>query len=257
MINAYVDELLNDPDNKGATLSVSTIRAVIIMLKSILSYGKSEYGINISINNISLPKIDYKETDVFDHNEVNRLILAADHSDIYDLGILICLYTGMRIGEICALRWGEIDINNKLIKVRNTLSRISSSDSEKKTKIIIDTPKSKNSVRDLPIPIALVNDIYRIALHHSDNDFFLTGTHHPMEPRSYRNHYRNMLSKSGVPYRKFHTLRHTFATYCISKGIDIKTVSTLLGHSSIKISLDRYVHPNLESEREKLSNIYL
>lgn len=255
-LNNYVDDLLTQDSRNGSGLSVTTVRSVIIMLRSVMHYASEEFNIEDPTKRLELPPCNYTETSVFSSKEINNIIRMADRTSTYELGVLLCLYTGMRIGEICALKWESIDIDNKIIRIRKTLSRISSNSKKSRTIITIDTPKSKASIREIPLPGAIIDDLENQRQNHMLSDYFLTGSSNYIEPRSYRNHYRNMLKNVNVPYRKFHTLRHTFATSCISKGIDAKTVSTLLGHSSVKITLERYVHPNIESERPKLEDLY-
>jgi len=163
----------------------------------------------------------------------------------------------MRIGEICALKWSDIDMNAELISVNKTLYRISNpAGNNPKTIILIDSPKSKKSVRKIPIPTFMIYRLSKIKENCNSEDYFLTCTCKFIEPRSYREHYKSFLRSANIPYRNFHVLRHTFATECIRCGIDVKTVSELLGHSSVKITLDRYVHSSMDDKRRQLQKLY-
>jgi integrase len=126
--------------------------------------------------------------------------------------------------------------------VRKTLFRIANQDdSEQKTAIVIDSPKSNSSLRDVPIPTFLLEPIARLKANQYSQNYFLSCSSRPDEPRTYTERYKSFLRRIGVPYRNFHSLRHTFATQCVKSGVDVKTLSELLGHSSVKITLDRYI----------------
>lgn len=255
-LNLFVDELLTTDGKRGHPISPTTVQSVLMILRSVFKYGGSEYGIDDPTKNMAAPRSDRSEITVFNTDEINSLKRTADTQNTYELGILLCLYTGLRIGEICALTWKNIDLDNEIIMVRHTLSRIKNPDGEPKTIIIIDTPKSRNSSRDIPLPDHLCTVLIKMKSLHNDEDYFLTGTDHYIEPRSYQYHYKKLLKTANVPFRKFHNLRHTFATSCIKKGIDVKTVSELLGHSSVKITLERYMHPDMKTKKEQLAGLY-
>ena len=188
---------------------------------------------------------------------MNAIRKYAINSNISELGILLCLYTGMRIGEICALKWSDIDLNTQLISVNKTLYRIKNpAGNNPKTIIIIDAPKSRNSIRKIPIPPFMITRLSDMKNNCFADSYFLTCSNNHTEPRAYRERYKNFLKSVDVPYRNFHVLRHTFATECIRCGIDVKTVSELLGHSSVKITLDRYVHPSIEDKCRQLQKLY-
>ncbi len=256
MLNLYADELLNTESRKGATLSAATVQSVLIMLRSVFAHAETEYGIDSPAKNLNLPRSENHDITVFNSDEINRIKAAADLNNSYELGILLCLYTGLRIGEICAITWKNIDIENAVLSVRHTLSRIKNPSRTPKTKIIITEPKSRKSIRDIPLPQNMLTLLSEMKRSRSDNDYFLTGSERFIEPRSYQYHYERLLKTTNVPYRKFHSLRSTFATTCINKGIDVKTVSELLGHSSVKVTLERYMHTDMELKREKLAGLY-
>lgn len=256
LLNNYVAELLEADSYKGKPLSSATVQSVVIMLRSIFAYGESEYGIGNPAKNLSMPKCDVHEIAVFKAEEIGKIKAAVTFESSYDLGVLLCLYTGLRIGELCALKWECIDTENALLKVRYTISRIRNPDSEPKTIVVIDAPKSRKSVRDIPLPACMTERLEVMKRSHCEDDYFLTGASKYIEPRSYQYHYKRLLERADVPYRKFHNLRHTFATSCIRKGIDVKTVSELLGHSSVKITLERYMHSDLDSKRAQLAGLY-
>ena len=257
MINQYISELLESGGKHSSGLSENTVQAVVIILKSIFKYGEINLDISNPAKNISLPKTEFHEVETFTKSEMNAIRKYAINSNISELGILLCLYTGMRIGEICALKWSDIDLNTQLISVNKTLYRIKNpAGNNPKTIIIIDAPKSRNSIRKIPIPPFMITRLSDMKNNCFADSYFLTCSNNHTEPRAYRERYKNFLKSVDVPYRNFHVLRHTFATECIRCGIDVKTVSELLGHSSVKITLDRYVHPSIEDKCRQLQKLY-
>lgn len=257
MLNRFVDDMLTNGGKKGLGLSPTTMQSVMILLRSMLNYGELEYGLPNAAKHIGLPKVQKSDISVFSEFEIRRIRNCADLRNSIELGIVLTLFTGLRIGELCALTWEDIDIAKQLIYVRKTLFRIANQGhSEQKTTIVIDTPKSKSSLRDVPIPSFLLGEIVILKQCCSDEDFFLTGSPRPTEPRTYTLRFKSFLKRIGVPYRNFHTLRHTFATQCVKSGVDVKTLSELLGHSSVKITLDRYVHSDMQLKRRQLEKLY-
>lgn len=257
MLNRYVDELLESGGKNDQGLSEVTVQAVMIMLRSVLEYGELEYDLPNPAKNVSLPKVKNTEIAPFTSAEMMKIRNAAINGDSYDLGILLSLYTGLRIGELCALTWDNIDLANQIIHVKSTLFRINNpAGNVPKTLVIIDTPKSKCSVRDVPIPTFMLSVLAKLKCTQSDNYYFLTCSPMYTEPRTYSYRYKTFLKNIGIPYRNFHNLRHTFATECVKQGVDVKTLSELLGHSSVKITLDKYVHSDMDLKRQQLEKLY-
>ena len=172
-----------------------------------------------------------------------------------NLGILICMYTGLRIGEICALKWQDINLYDKYIYVNKTMGRIQVlGDSKTKTKIVVSPPKSISSIRKIPIP----NEILNILTTYKNNPeaFLLTASDNKyIEPRNMENHFKAVIKKCGIENVTFHTLRHTFATRCVELGFDIKSLSEILGHASVNITLNRYVHPSMKMKEENMNRL--
>ena len=174
-----------------------------------------------------------------------------DNFTFKNLGIFICLSTGMRIGEICGLKWCDIDVNEGIIKIRHTLQRIYIiEEGERHTELLLDTPKTANSIRDIPMSTELLRMIKSINKIVNENYFVISNDEKPIEPRTYRNYYKKLCKKIDIPELKFHGLRHSFATRCIESKADYKTVSVLLGHSNISTTLNLYVHPNKEEKKK-------
>lgn len=179
------------------------------------------------------------------------------HFTFTGLGIYISLSTGLRIGEICALKWGDINVTDGTITVSRTIERIYIVEGEKKhTELVINTPKTKNSCREIPMSkelLAMIKPLKKVV---NDDFYVLTNCENPMEPRTYRNYYNKFMTKLGIPKLKYHGLRHSFATRCIEAGCDYKTVSVLLGHSNISTTLNLYVHPNMEQKKRCISKMF-
>lgn len=176
-----------------------------------------------------------------------------DNFTFRNLGVYICLSTGMRIGEICGLKWCDINITTETISVNRTIERIYIIDGGKRyTELIISTPKTQNSIREIPMNrelLKLIKPLKRLM----NNDYFvLTNEAKPTEPRTYRNYYKQLLKQLEIPDLKFHGLRHSFATRCIESLCDYKTVSVILGHANISTTLNLYVHPNMEQKKSVL-----
>ena len=257
MLNRFSDELLHSGGKSGQGLSAVTVQAVMILLRSVLEYGAKEYDLSNAAVNVRLPKTESTEITLFTPFETARIRAAALRGDSYELGVLLALFTGMRIGELCALTWGDIDLARQIIHISRTLFRIKNPNgTEPKTIVVIDSPKSRSSVRDVPVPPFLLSVLARLKHTQSSSYFFLTCSPQPTEPRSYTLRYKTFLNSIGVSYRKFHSLRHTFATECIKNGVDVKSLSELLGHSSVKITLERYVHSDMELKRRELEKLY-
>ena len=170
-----------------------------------------------------------------------------------NIGILVCLYAGLRIGEVCGLKWGDFNIRRKSLFVRRTVERIYIVDCDTPhTELTVGPPKTKNSQREIPIGDGLMNLLKPMSEKAEADHYVLTNGTKPTEPRSYRNHFARMLKRLGISPIRFHGLRHSFATRCIESQCDCKTVSSLLGHADVSTTLNLYVHPDYD---QKLSCI--
>lgn len=256
--NENINILTNDyiQSHLEAALSQSTTRSIYTVLNHIYAYGVQHYHIEERhfIRNSTRGTI--RSIDTLDLSEQSRLLkyLCKD-TDIYKLGIYICLSTGLRLGEVCALKWRDIDMDLKLLHVNQTVQRLSVENSDTKTILIETSPKSFHSKREIP----LSNQLYHLLKEFECDDVYVLNGNSPMEPRTLQYKFEKYLQESEVRKTNFHTLRHTFATNCIQMGADIKSVSEVLGHSDVKITLNRYVHPSIDTKREhlnSLSNIY-
>ena len=170
--------------------------------------------------------------------------------DISKAGIFLCLSTGLRLGEICSLKWVDIDQERRLLHVNRTVQRIKSKEGPAKTVLLETAPKSVFSNREIPMPDTLLALL--MPFKKAGQEYILC-TNKPMEPRTYQNHFKRYLGETKIPNYNFHTLRHTFATNCIDSGMDIKSLSEILGHSNVQITLDRYVHPSMDTKRKYIN----
>ena len=236
--------------NEG--LSHKTIKDILIVLKMILRFGAKNQMTEYRQIDIKFPtERDKHSIDILNRSHQKQIMeYIRLHFTFKNLGIYICLSAGMRIGEICALTWDDLDVENGIIHVRKTIQRIYVIEEHRKyTEVILDTPKTKNSIREIPMTKNLLKMIRPIKKIVNGNFYVLTNEPKPTEPRTYLNYYKQFMQSLGLPLMKFHGLRHSFATRCIESKCDYKTVSVLLGHSNISTTLNLYVHPNLEQKK--------
>lgn len=239
-------------------LSHKTIKDILIVLKMILRFGVKNQMIEYRQIDIKFPTERNKHTIDILCRSHHRFIMEhiQNHFTFKNLGIYICLSAGIRIGEICALTWDDLDVENGIIHIRKTIQRIYIVDEgQKHTEVILDTPKTKNSIREIPMTKDLLKIIRPIKKVVNGCFYVLTNDPKPTEPRTYRNYYKQFMQSLGLPLMKFHGLRHSFATRCIESKCDYKTVSVLLGHSNISTTLNLYVHPNLEQKKRCMNQM--
>jgi len=239
-------------------LSQKTIMDILIVLKMILKFGVKHRYLSCREIEIKFPTQRENEgLEVLSRSNQRKIMDYIEKNFTFkNLGIYICLSTGLRIGELCALTWDDIDEDNGVILVRKTIQRIYVIDDVKKrTELIIDTPKTKNSIRDIPMTSNLIKIIKPIKKIVNNEYYVLTNDIKPTEPRTYRNYYKRFMKKFDIPDLKFHGLRHSFATRCIEGKCDYKTVSVILGHSNISTTLNLYVHPNLEQKKKCINQM--
>lgn len=234
-------------------LSQKTIKDMLIVLRMILKYGaKKNYCIYAPIDVIFPTDREREELEVLSISNQKKIMkFVSENFTFRNLGIFICLSTGIRIGEVCALTWEDIDTENGIIHIRKTIQRIYIRENGiRHTELMIDTPKTATSIRDIPMTKDLLSVLKPLRKVVNENFFVLTNDITPTEPRTYRNYYKKMLAKLDIPPIKFHGLRHSFATRCIESHCDYKTVSVILGHSNISTTLNLYVHPNYEQKKK-------
>ncbi len=173
--------------------------------------------------------------------------------EVFTLGLLLSLYGGLRIGEVCGLRWEDFDAEEGTVQIRRTLMRIADVEAESRTKVILGKPKTESSVRTVPLPLPICT--YLLQFQKPGDCYILTGTQNYMEPRVCRDRFGRMLKRIGIRHYSYHTLRHTYATRCIENGMDVKSLSEMMGHADVKITMQRYVHPTLEMKKEQINQM--
>ena len=240
-------------------LSQKSIKDILIVLKMVLKFAVKNKYLEYTDIDVKFPtQNETKQLEVLsiaDHKKILNYV--QENFTFKNLGIYICLTTGMRIGEICGLLWSDIDIEQGIISIRRTVQRIYMINEEgRHTEILIDTPKTKNSIRDIPMTNELYKIIKPLKKVVNDNFFVITNEAKPSEPRTYRSYYQHLIKKLNIPKLKFHGLRHSFATRCIESKCDYKTVSVILGHSNISTTLNLYVHPNIEQKKKCIDQMH-
>lgn len=244
--------LIEEQYIKGKKLSLSTMKAICHVLNQVLKYGKSNLRISLPERVMLAYKYDSREIATFSVAEQQKLLLFLyDKIDRYKLGILICLFSGLRLGEICALRMDSIDIPNRCIRISQTVQRIKS-DTGKKTTLYCAPPKSASSIRTIPLCDALIGILKEIDIQGE----YLLNRNSPMEPRTYQYMFARYLKAAFINKKNFHSLRHTFATNCIESGMDAKCLSEILGHSDVKTTMNRYVHPTMDNKRQQMNKCF-
>lgn len=239
-------------------LSVKSVKDILIVLKMVMKFGVKNEWMSHYEWDIKYPANNQpKELEVLSVANHKKILDYVQHNFTFmSLGIYISLSTGLRIGEICALKWSDINVADGTITVQRTIKRIYVVEGGKKhTQLVINTPKTVNSCREIPMSkelLAMVKPMKKVV----NGDYYvLTNEDKPTEPRTYRNYYNRLMEKLDIPKLKYHGLRHSFATRCIEAGCDYKTVSVLLGHSNISTTLNLYVHPNMEQKKRCINKM--
>lgn len=248
--------LSNGSKRHSGGLSEKTVHDVWNVLKESLRKAHRQKRIDSSDFKVSFPSSRTKRNvAVLSDHDFNLLSeYLFSHNDSRNLGILLALYTGMRIGEICALKWENINLEERLIHVQYTLQRIyiKNQNNQNVSYVTTTSPKSLASIRSIPLTVNLAEflNCYYKRNRICANDYLLTCSAQYIEPRSYENYYKKILKRVGISAIRFHALRHTFATRLIAHGADYKIVSELLGHRSVTTTLHLYVHPQLVQKRK-------
>lgn len=251
-LNDFIHYKLNHGrlNGKGG-LSAKSVRDIMTVYHSIEAYAAREYGIRET--HFTMPKTEKKYIDVLNVFERKRLenYLICNQKNT-NISVLLCLFTGLRIGELCGMKWGDIDFDNGTISVKRTVQRINK---HGKSEVVIGSPKSKSSIRTVPIPDFLLAILK--SKRKGDDFYIITGTCKPTEPRTMQNRFKAILKICGIRNVNFHLLRHTYATVCIENGFDPKTLSELLGHADANITLNRYVHSSMQMKKDYVSRLRL
>ena len=260
LVEAYIDNQMKCGriDGNGG-LATKTVSDILTIIKSSFDYARyNDVHIICNLSKLSI-KQQKKDIRVLTVKEQEALIgILTEDMDLFKFGSLFALYTGIRIGELCALKWENISLENATLKVQKTLQRIQETNkgTSTKTKIVITEPKSNCSIRDIPIPKFLVEIASRFS--DSPKAYILTGDKSKyVEPRTMQNHFKQYVDACGIEDANFHALRHTFATRCIELGFEIKSLSEILGHANVNITLNRYVHSSFDLKSANMNKLVL
>lgn len=233
-------------EKAGEGLAPSTIRGIVGVLRSVARHGR-RYGCDAGDEDFRGAAVG-RSCDIAtlsDDDQGKIVSLLGGFPSEKGLGVLICLLTGLRVGEICGLRWGDVAENCRSLTVRRTVSRMRCGEG---TRLYVGEPKSQSSRRRIPLPMSLAVALNRARM----PDMYYIVTNSPdriPEPRCMQRYFSALLDSAQVERMKFHTLRHTFATRCVELGFDVKALSMILGHSSVTMTLNTYVHPSFERMR--------
>ena len=258
LMEQFISHKLQDGRKDGnGGLSPKSMSDIMVIIKESFKYAQS-FGVIVicSFDRISFKK-NAQEMRVLSLLEEQRLlsVLFKDF-DRYKLGVFICLYTGIRIGELCALQWKNVSLSENTIKIEHTMQRLQSEDLNalQKTRIIVTEPKSFAALRTIPLPEFAIDVIKPYV--GTPNTYVLSGECKTfIEPRTMQNRFKTYLVEGQINDANFHSLRHTFATRCVEAGFDVKTLSEILGHSSVKITLDKYVHSSMQLKRNNMEKL--
>lgn len=226
--------------------------SVIGVLNQIIKYGNHKYGYHCELLERIKSPGKRKNIEIFNTMEQHRLFhVLSEDTDNMKKGILICLFTGLRLGEICALKWSDIDFDLNILHVTSTVQRIAADGYNSKTILYESAPKSECSKREIPLSDPVIQILKSIPV---AGKYIIKGSA-PVEPRTYECRLQKYLETADIANKNFHTLRHTFATNCIESGMDVKSLSEILGHADVQITLNKYVHPTLETKRHHMNNL--
>ena len=248
-----MNEFIKIKKEQGIT---TTLKEILVRVKSIFRFTQKKYGMRFDFEFHSgyIPRVQRLE--VFTEKENKRLFrFLTTTDDIRNIGVLICLYSGLRIGEICGLKWKDIDLEAKEISVERTVQRLYTGRGVK-SKVVETLPKTIKSLRQIPLAKCLVSFLEEKKKQYDPEGYVITGGKEKcFEPFTYRYVYRQVLKKCDIPYKKFHTLRHTFASRCIKVGMDIKSLCEVLGHSNISTTMNIYVHSSYEIKKKYIDRL--
>ncbi len=238
-------------------LSSKTIRDILSTLHGVLKYFAREQPGVYACTEFIYPKVPKTEARVLTVEEENRLLgfLTTD-MDACKFGVALALLTGMRIGELCALKWENVSLTENTVRVTASMQRVQTNNPQEagKTKIVVSRPKSEKSVRVIPLS-PLAGRLCGQMAPQAPGAYVLTGTSDYMEPRMLQYRFAAYSRACGLEQVHFHTLRHTFATRCAEAGFDVKSLSEILGHATTAITLERYVHATLEQKMNDMKKL--
>ena len=236
-------------------------------VSDILTVGKETFRYSVShgvehfccFDRLSVKSYNREMRVLSRQEELAFVSVLKEDTDRYKAGMLLALYTGIRIGELCALKWSDISLDDGILCISRTMQRLQKVDAPdgdvSRTHIVITEPKSAAGRRLIPLPQPVRGILSEFRA--PGNAYLLSGLPSSyVEPRVLKSHFKRCLRQSGVRDANFHSLRHTFATRCVEAGFDLKSLSEILGHSSVKITLDKYVHSTMEQKRVNMERLF-
>ena len=229
-------------------LSARYVCDIVVLLKSVFKYAQRMYRIPNRLDSVIMPKCVKPDVRILTPYQQNTLISHLAH-DITPttLGIALALLMGLRLGEVCALKWSDIDFEKRILSVKRTAQRVNTNNGTKRTELVIMQPKSASSVRDIPIPGLIFVMLKK--MYNGGDCYIISGRDKPLEPRTMQYRFGKLLDRLGLPKVTYHSLRHRFASTAVEVGFDIKTLSEILGHSRVEVTLGRYVHSSIDRKR--------
>ncbi|MBQ3503956.1 MAG: site-specific integrase [Oscillospiraceae bacterium] len=246
-VNQFLSEKSECGRRDGAGgLAASYVRSIYLVISSILKLAAEE-GLCASLQSaiVKPPLINRERTLLTDDDRRKLECSLLLDTDGTKLGVLISLYTGLRVGEICALTWEDIDMEQQVLYVRHTVAR-------NRESLVIDRPKTPSSLRCVPICSQLLHVLQK---HFKATGYVISGDQNFLNPRTFEYRYHRLLENIGIPQVNYHVLRHTFATRCIESGVDVKSLSEILGHADVSTTLNTYVHSSMEQKRRQLERL--
>ena len=255
VINDFtVEKLTSGKIKRNGGLSKKYLQDILSIVKSIVNFCEQEYGIQSKIHKTRGLKVKKTEMKILNGSERKKLSkLLKTGKDPYNIGIMLSLYTGIRIGEVCGLKWGDFNEAEATITIRRTVQRIS--DNNGSTILLVGEPKTEAAARVIPLPKFLCCMLSKMKK--SPEKTILSGTEEYAEPSELRRYFKNILKQCNIKEVRYHDLRHTFASNCVQLKFDTKTLSEILGHTSVNMTLNRYVHTSLEIKRKYMDMIYM
>lgn len=255
-IEAHCKFLLESGGKKGNGLSPKTVSDVLAIIRNISKFAirKGIYVAN-DANAVQIRQ-DIKPMRVLNKAEQSQLCeYILKKPEACSIRILVCMFTGLRIGEICALRWEDISFSDQSIYIHHTLQRIQMHRGHgAKTEVVVTTPKSSCSIRKIPLPDEILEIL--VLNKKASSGYVLTNDEYKfIEPRTMQNKFKKILKAVGIENANFHALRHTFATRCVELGFDVKSLSEILGHATVNITMNRYVHPTYEMKKKNMQKL--
>lgn len=256
MILAFTEEKKNAKVNGGEKLlSQSYISNILVVLMDLYAYAVRE-GLCAPLTcKISKPAGKKQKHRILSEKEIKKLIafLSKEQTPVAT-GILITLYTGMRIGEICALQWKDVNPDDGVIIIRKTVQRVRKGEGINGSYLRLDAPKTECSMREVPVHPKLAQKLR--SRKNADGELYvLTEAKQFMNPATYEYQYHKIMQRAGFADVRYHNLRHSFTTACVEGKMDIKTLSEILGHAKVNTTLDVYTHPTIGMKQKEISKI--